>query len=60
MGKSILDLTRPVIAKIIKEKNNILLFVSKQIPATTWNNTKFIKMSDHASTEELKGTKGTL
>jgi len=60
MGKSILDLTRPVIAKIIKEKNNILLFVSKQIPVTTWNNTKFIKMSDHASTEELKGSQGVV
>ena len=55
MGKSILDLSRPVIAKIIKEKNNILLFVSKQIPVTTWNNTKFATMSDHVSTEELEG-----
>jgi len=55
MGKSILNITRPVIAKIITEKNNILLFVSKQIPVTTWNNTKFVKMSNHASTEELKG-----
>ena len=60
MGKSILSLTRPVIAKIITEKNNILLFVSKKIPVATWNNTKFVKMSDHASTEELKGTQGRL
>ena len=60
MGKSILNITRPVIAKIITEKNNILLFVSKQIPVTTWNNIKFVKMSNHASTEELKATQGRL
>lgn len=60
MGKSILNITRPVIAKIITEKNNILLFVSKQIPVTTWNNTKFVKMSNHASTEELKATQGVV
>jgi len=60
MGRSILNITRPVIAKIITEKNNILLFVSKQIPVTTWNNTKFATMSDHVSTEELEGKQGVV